>query len=119
MNRSRHDLAITILQWVLGVIVFVESCMAVRESLIDLRAAEHVRHLMLVRLFTGGIEATAAILFLIPATLRVGSWALIVIFAWAILVHSFHGYLHELPLAIYGAGVYAVMTWRENAAGAK
>jgi len=27
--------------------------------------------------------------------------------------------MHELPLAIYGAGVYAVMTWRENVAEAK
>jgi len=119
MNRSRHDLAVTILQWVIGVIVFVESCVAFREALIDLRAAEHLHHLQLMRLFISACEAVAAILFLIPGTLRVGSWALIVIFAWAILVHSFHGYMHELPLAIYGAGVYAVMTWRENVAGAK
>jgi hypothetical protein len=44
--------------------------------------------------------------------LRVGGWILIVIFAWAILLHSWHGYVHELPLVIYGAGVFAVMSFR-------
>jgi hypothetical protein len=112
MNRSRQDLAITILQWAIGVIVFVESCMTFRGAVTDIRAAEHIRHLELARLFISGCEAIAAVLFLIPATLRAGSWALMVIFAWAILVHSLHGYLHELPLVIYGAGVFAVMTFR-------
>lgn len=117
MSRSRHDLAILILQWVIGVIVFVESCITFRESIVDLRVAEHIRHLMLVRLFTSGLEAVAAVLFLIPGTLKIGSWALIVIFAWAILVHSLHGYMHELPLAIYGAGVYAVLSWKTPGKG--
>jgi uncharacterized membrane protein YphA (DoxX/SURF4 family) len=89
--------------------------MAFREALIDLRAAAHLHHLQLMRLFISACEAVAVVLFLIPRTLRVGSWALIVIFAFAILVHSLHGYMHELPLVIYGAGVYAVMTWREKA----
>jgi uncharacterized membrane protein YphA (DoxX/SURF4 family) len=112
MNRSRQDLAITILQWVMGVIVFVESCLTFRGALLDLHAAEHIHHLELARLFISGCEAIAAVLFLIPGTLRVGGWILIVIFAWAILLHSWHGYVHELPLVIYGAGVFAVMTFR-------
>ncbi len=110
MNRSRQDLAVTILQWTIGVIGFVESCGTFRAALANLLTAEHIRHLELVRLFISGCEAVAAILFLIPATLRVGGWALMVIFAWAILLHSWHGYLNQLPLVIYGAGVFAVMT---------
>jgi uncharacterized membrane protein YphA (DoxX/SURF4 family) len=117
MNRNRHDLAVTILQWVIGVIVFGESCLAFRDGWMELRAADHIHHLALVRFFTGGVETIAAVMFLIPPLSRTGGYALLVIFAWAILVHTLHGYFHELPLLIYGAGVFAVMTWRGQARG--
>lgn len=37
---------------------------------------------------------------------------LLAIFVWAIEVHSLDGYFDELPFLIYGAGVYAVMSWK-------
>jgi uncharacterized membrane protein YphA (DoxX/SURF4 family) len=112
MNRSRHDVSLTILQWTLGVIVFVLSCMTFRGAIMDLRAAEHIHHLLLARLLLSSVEAIAAILFLIPTTLRAAGWTLIVIFICAIVVHTLSGSLRELPLVIYGAAVYAVMTWK-------
>lgn len=115
MNRSRHDLAITILKWMIGVIVFAQSCMAFRAAIMDLRDVEHIHHLLVARLFLSSLEAIAAILFLIPATLRAAGWTLIAIFICAIVPHSLSGSLHELPLAIYGAAVYAVITWKAQA----
>ena len=61
-------------------------------------------HLMLL----AGAEVLAALLFLIPATLRPGGYALLLIFAVAFVSHALHG---EWPthLLIYGTGVWLVM----------
>jgi hypothetical protein len=53
-----------------------------------------------------GLEALAAVLLIIPRTLKIGGWILLVIFAAAIIVH---GPLHQMPLFAYGAGVIFVM----------
>ncbi len=53
------------------------------------------------------IEAIAALLFLLPSTVRIGGWILIVVFSIAIFTH---GFLQELPLLVYAVGVILVMT---------
>lgn len=52
-----------------------------------------------------GIEAIAALLFLYPRTLKIGSVLLLLIFLFAIIVH---GIPDELELIVYAAGVIFV-----------
>lgn len=61
-------------------------------------------HLVLL----AGAEALAALLFLVPATLRVGGSALLLIFAFAFIFHGLHGEW-ATQLLIFGAGVWLVM----------
>ena len=55
-----------------------------------------------------GAEAVAAILFLVPATMRIGAMFLLLIFGVAIVLHGLQGEL-QLSLAVYIAGVVLVM----------
>ncbi|HYJ91759.1 MAG TPA: hypothetical protein VEV84_10645, partial [Pyrinomonadaceae bacterium] len=55
-------------------------------------------------------EAIAALLLLIPKTLKIGAIALIVVFAIAALVHILHGQYDVGSLIIYAAATWAVMT---------
>lgn len=55
-----------------------------------------------------GVEAVAAVLFLVPATMRVGAMLLLLIFSVAIVLHGLQGEL-QLSLAVYIAGVVLVM----------
>lgn len=56
----------------------------------------------------GAVEAIAAVLFLIPRTMRAGGLALLATFAAALLLHAARGQL-ATPLLIYAAGVLFVM----------
>ncbi len=65
-----------------------------------------------VKLFVTALasaEAVAAVLFIVPATLRVGALALLEVFFVALAFHGLHG---EFPttLLVYAAGVFFVMT---------
>lgn len=55
-----------------------------------------------------GAEAVAAILFLVPATMRVGAIFLLLIFGVAIVLHALQGEW-QLSLVVYSAGVLLVM----------
>lgn len=55
-----------------------------------------------------GAEVLAALLFLWPATLRIGAWSLLAIFIAALAFHGLHGEW-PLTLLVYGAGVVLVM----------
>lgn len=85
----------------LGVVVFIES---VRTALLVLQ--KHMlnplgSHLAIL----AGIEAIAALLFLVPKTLKAGSILLLIVFAFAVTVHGVEG---ELGLLVYAAGVLFV-----------
>jgi hypothetical protein len=88
----------------LGVVVLAESLITVLHAS-GLGVARHPDHVL--TLFAG-VEAVAALLFLLPATLRAGAWALLVIFAAAIAFHGLHGEL-QLTLLVYAVGVVLVM----------
>jgi hypothetical protein len=56
-------------------------------------------------------EIAAAILFLIPSTVRLGGIALIAVFALAALFHVLHGDDYSIGyLAVYGAAAFAVIS---------
>ena len=63
-------------------------------------------HIGMVLPWFAGLEALAALLLLIPKTLKIGGWLLIVIFLAAI---AYHGPLYEAPLFVYLAGVIFIM----------
>jgi len=87
---------------ILAIVIFIESVMTVVHSLhspVD-------SHLDMILPWFAGLEALAAVLLIIPRTLKIGGWILLVTFAAAIIVH---GPLHQMPLFAYGAGVIFVM----------
>jgi uncharacterized membrane protein YphA (DoxX/SURF4 family) len=85
----------------LGVVV-------VMESLITVLRASSAGHPNTILAAFAGAEVIAALLFLLPATLRVGAWSLLLIFAVAIAFHALHGEL-QATLLVYAAGVVLVM----------
>jgi hypothetical protein len=86
----------------LAIVIFIESVMTVMHSLhspVD-------SHLDIILPWFAGLEALAAVLLIIPWTLKIGGWILLVIFAVAIIVH---GPLYQMPLFAYAAGVILIM----------
>ena len=86
-----------------GVVVFIQSLQAVLAAVQGHLPAADQRHAMLL----GSIEAIAAILFLVPRTVRHGADVLLVIFGLAFVLHAMRGEL-SLTLVVYGAAVLFV-----------
>ena len=88
--------AFVLLWWTLGVVLLVGSVQTVQSFW---------HHSPVVLL--GGVEAVAAVLFLVPQTLRLGAAALLLTLAVALLLHLT---MHELrwDLLLYASGVYFV-----------
>ena len=100
MNRTHLMRAFFLLWWTLGVILFVLSVRTVRFAL----GFHHDPHAVLL----GSIEAVAALVFLIPQTMRTGGGALLAVLAIAALLHTMQGQFPG-PLLIYAAGVLFVI----------
>ena len=101
MNHLSLRRTFVLFHCTLGTVVFIES---VRTGL--QAASRHPEnplgeHLVIL----AALEALAAILFLIPSTLKAGSWMLLAIFALAIVLH---GPANELVLFVYAVGVIFV-----------
>jgi len=101
MNNLPLHRSFVVFHLMLGIVVFVESLRTLVAALQGHGANPLGSHLAIL----AGIEAAAALLFLIPGTLRLGSVLLLAIFAFAVLVH---GVQYELDLLIYAAGVLFV-----------
>lgn len=87
----------------LGAVVFVLSVQTVLDARNgSLPAGDRVHGLVL-----GGLEAVAALLFLVPRTMRAGALLLLVIFAAAFGLHALRGDV-ALNLLVYAAGVLFV-----------
>ena len=89
---------------VLAAVVFLQSTITVLHAVSRGGAEQSGRALA----WFAGAEAVAAILFLVPATLRVGAIFLLLIFVVAIVLHGLQGEL-QLSLMVYMAGVVLVM----------
>jgi hypothetical protein len=86
----------------LGVVVMLQSL----NTLLHAAGHDGERHVALA--WFAGAEAVAAALFLIPATLRAGAYALLAIFAHAFAFHAVHGEFQS-TLLVYAAGVLLVL----------
>jgi len=100
MNRTHLMRAFFLLWWMLGVILFVLSVRTVRFAL----GFHHDPHAIAL----GSIEAVAALVFLVPKTMRAGGAALLVVLVLATLFHTIRGEFAG-PLLIDAAGVLFVM----------
>jgi uncharacterized membrane protein YphA (DoxX/SURF4 family) len=100
MSAAQSKLALTVLQWVLGLVILAEAVQFV------MPAAEHDftrTHLPgVIRLVVGWGEIIGSILLLIPPTAIRGAWVLVGIFTLAIVIHLLHG--------MYGVGNLVIFT---------
>lgn len=111
MNTSTNKWAYCVFHYTLAIVVFVQSILAVIHSIHEPLEG----HLGKVLPWFAGLEALAAILLVIPKTLKIGGWILLAIFAIALIVH---GPLQGAPLIVYAAGMILLMFYSPNEAKA-
>ena len=88
----------------LASVVFVQSVFAVFKALLAEPDANANWHIFIL----ASVEAVAAILFVIPATLRFGGIVLCLVFSVAFTAHAIVGEF-ELGLLVYGAGTVFIL----------
>ena len=108
MSDHRARMGLLALQWVLGLVILVQAAVFAF-SPASARAFAKTGLPNIVRLALAWTEMAAAILFLIPRTIIVGGWSLIVALAGAAVLHLLHGWLDVGALLIYGVAAWAVI----------
>lgn len=101
-------ISLRLLQIVLGVVLFLYSGQLVIEQL-----HSGSRHSAVIFLLLGGVEAAAALIFLLSVS--IGGPLLLATFAAAAILHILHGQTgHVGALLIYAAAVIAVMSGKRG-----
>jgi uncharacterized membrane protein YphA (DoxX/SURF4 family) len=108
MSASQTRLALTVLQWVLGIVILAEAVQFVLPGAAHDFARAHMPGF--VRLVLGWGEIIGCVLLLIPPTAVRGAWILVAIFTLAIVMHLLHGMYGVGSLVIYTAAAWAVAT---------
>jgi hypothetical protein len=106
MTVQQTKIAITALQWTLGLVVLIEAILFVMPSQRHNFATTHMPDV--VRQVLGWGEIIGAILFLIPRTVVRGGWVLVGVFTLAIVIHLLHGIYNVGNLIIDTAAAWAV-----------
>ena len=106
MVDQRSKIALTGLQWTLGVVILIESVLFLLPGAGHDFARTHMPNF--VRLILGCGEVLGSVLLLIPRTAIRGAWLLMGVFVLAIVVHLLHGMYNVGDLAIYAAAAWAV-----------
>jgi hypothetical protein len=104
MNRHALRRSFIAFHLTLGIVVLVQSLITVFQT----RGGGGASHVRIGIAALAGAEAVAALLFMLPATLRLGAVSLLAIFFFAVAFHGLHGEL-QLTLLVYAAGVFFVM----------
>lgn len=113
MNERLANCSIPLLRWTLGSVVVLESFLFVFSA----SAAHFLAKAGLpswIQPVLGGAEILAAVLFVVPATVAIGGYFLLVIFAFAILLHVLHGQYQVGELFVYAAAVIVCMAYPQN-----
>jgi DoxX-like family len=113
MSPFTRKIALPGLRWTLGLVVAWESL----AFMLSPSTARHLAHMgvpLWVRPVLGGAEILAAILFLIPATMTLGGYSLLAIFALAIAIHLLHGQYAVDSLLVYFMAVLVLMAYDER-----
>ena len=106
MTAQRSKIALTGLQWTLGLVILIEAILFVMPGAAHGFAQTHMPNV--VRLVLGFGEIVGCILMLNPRTAIRGAWVLVVVFVLAIVIHVLHGLYEVGNLAIYAAAAWAV-----------
>jgi hypothetical protein len=106
MADQRSKIALTGLQWTLGVVILIESVLFLLPSAGRDFARTHMPNF--VRLILGFGEIAGSVLLLIPRTAIRGGWVLVAVFALAIVIHLLHGMYNIGSLTIYAAAAWAI-----------
>jgi uncharacterized membrane protein YphA (DoxX/SURF4 family) len=112
MSTTQTKLALTVLQWVLGIVILAEAVQFVLPSAAHDFARTHMP--AIIRFVLGWGEIMGCILLLIPTTAIRGAWLLIAVFTIAIVLHLLHGMYNVGNLVIYTAVAWAVATGKGN-----
>ncbi len=106
MSAAQTKLALTVLQWVLGIVILAEAVQFVMPGAAHDFARTHLPGF--IRMIVGWGEMVGCILLLIPPTAIRGAWLLVGIFTLAIVIHLLHGMYGVGNLVIYTAAAFAV-----------
>jgi hypothetical protein len=106
MADQRSKIALTGLQWTLGIVILIESVLFLLPSASHDFARTHMPNF--VRLILGCGEVLGSVLLLIPRTAIRGAWTLMGVFVLAIVIHLLHGMYNVGDLAICAAAAWAV-----------
>ncbi|HXM69289.1 MAG TPA: DoxX family protein [Candidatus Acidoferrum sp.] len=110
MAHQPTKIALTALQWTLGLVILIEAVLFLMPGARQGFARTHMPNF--VRLVLGWGEIIGAVLLLIPRTAIRGAWVLVALFLFAIIVHLLHGMFNVGNLAIYTAAAWAVAATR-------
>jgi hypothetical protein len=117
MTGDRSRFALLVLQWVLGLVILAEA-VGFAFSPASTRAFAKTGLPDFIRLALAWGEIGAAILFLIPRTIIIGSWLMIAVLACAVILHILHGWWDVGALVVYAAATWAVMIARTQPSAA-
>jgi len=106
MAFVKTKIALTVLQWALGIVILIEAVLFVMPSAAHEFARTHMPGF--IRVFLGWEEIVGCILLLIPRTAIRGAWILLAVFVMAILIHLLHGAYNVGNLVIYAAAAFAI-----------
>lgn len=106
MSASQSKLALTVLQWVLGIVILAEAVQFILPGAAHAFAGTHMP--AFIRLILGWGEIVGCILLLIPLTAIRGAWTLVAVFTLAIVLHLLHGMYGVGNLVIYTAAAFAI-----------
>ena len=112
MAAARTKIALTGLQWTLGVVILIEAIRFVMPSAAHGFASTHMPNF--VRMVLGWGEIAGCVLMLIPRTAIRGAWLLVAVFVLAIALHLLHGMYEVGNLAIYTAAAWEVAVGKGN-----
>jgi hypothetical protein len=106
MSFVKTKIALSVLQWALGVVILIEAVLFVMPSAAHGFATTHMPGF--IRLILGWGEILGCILLLIPRTTVRGAWLLLAIFIMAIMIHLLHGGYNVGNVVIYAAAAFAI-----------
>jgi hypothetical protein len=113
MNSQPRPRAVLGLQWVVGLVLIIQSLRFALEA----SAARHFAQTgmpLWMRPAMAWTEIAAAILFLAPFSMVLGGYLLLVIFFIAGLLHILHGEFDVGVLLVYAMAVLVSMAYRNN-----
>lgn len=109
---TRAKMALTALQWTLGVVILTEAVLFLMPRAAHNFAGTHMPNA--IRLILGWAEIAGCVLMLIPRTAIRGAWLLGSVFVLAIVIHFLHGMYEVGNLAIYTAAAWAVAVGKRS-----